>query len=149
MRRWGSWLLMLAVLALSLAVGVSGSRSPRTEADRVNAIASEVRCPTCRSLSAAESDAKAAAAVKEEIRTRLRAGQSDAEIRGYLASRYGQDILLRPDATGLAGLVWSIPVALFLVALAGLFAAFRRWRQVVPPPTEEERALVEEALRSP
>ncbi|MEA3075642.1 MAG: cytochrome c-type biosis protein CcmH [Actinomycetota bacterium] len=139
---------MLVVLALSLAVGASGSRSPRTEADRVNAIASEVRCPTCRSLSAAESDAKAAGAVKEEIRTRLRAGQSDAEIRGYLASRYGKDILLRPDATGLAGLVWSIPVALLLVALAGLFAAFRRWRGVVPPPTDEERALVEEALRS-
>ena len=147
-RRW-SWLLLLAVLVVSLSVGGTGSRGARTEADRVDAIASEVRCPTCRSLSAAESDAKAADAVRAEIRTRLREGQSEAEIRGYLASRYGEDILLRPEAGGLAGLVWAVPVAAGVVVFAGLVVAFRRWRRLdLPAPTDEDRALVEEALRA-
>lgn len=146
--RW-SWLAMVAVLVVALVIGVSGSRGPRTEAERVDAIASEVRCPTCRSLSAAESDAKAAEAVRDEIRARLREGQSDDEIRGYLAGRYGKDILLRPEAGGLAGVVWAAPVALGIVASAGLVFAFRRWRRIdAPAPTDDDRALVEEALRS-
>jgi cytochrome c-type biogenesis protein CcmH len=149
MARWLSWALMALVLVVSLAVGVTGQRAARTESDRVQSIASGVRCPTCRSLSAAESDAKAAQAVRDEIRTRVRAGQSDAQIRGFLASRYGKDILLKPEATGLAGLVWAIPVALGIAALAGLVAAFRRWkREAMVEPSADDRALVEEALRS-
>jgi len=144
-----SWIVLAVVVIVSLVIGATGSRGPRTEADRVRAIASNVRCPTCRSLSAAESDAKAAQAVREEIRARIRRGQSDAGIRGYLASRYGDDILLKPDATGIAGLVWSLPVALGIVAVAGLVAAFRRWRRMGPVDvSDEDRALVETALRS-
>src|SRR5688572_8398915 len=100
---------MAAVLVVALFVGVTGDRAPRTETGHVNAIASEVRCPTCESLSAAESDAAAAQAVRDEIRTRLRAGQSEERILAFLASRYGEDILLRPDGRGVAGLVWVLP----------------------------------------
>ena len=148
--KWLSWGLLALVLVVSLAVGVTGQRGDRTEADRVNRIARSVRCPTCRNLSAAESDAVTAAAVRDEIRTRVKQGQSDAQIRGVLASRYGDDILLKPPATGVAGLVWAVPVALGIAALAGLVATFRRWKataRATPDPSPEDRALVEEALR--
>src|SRR5688572_9871199 len=123
---------MAAVLVVALVVGVTGDRAPRTENDRVNAIAAEVRCPTCESLSAAESDAAAAQAVRDEIRTRLRAGEEEPEILAFLASRYGDDILLRPEAGGIAGLVWVLPVAGALLALGGLGWAFRRARREAP-----------------
>ena len=138
---------MAAVLAVALFVGVSEDRAPRTENDRVNAIAAEVRCPTCESLSAAESDAAAAQAVRDEIRTRLRAGEEEPEILAFLASRYGNDILLRPEAGGIAGLVWVLPVVAVLLALAGLAWTLRRTRRPAAP-SSSDRELVEDALRS-
>jgi cytochrome c-type biogenesis protein CcmH len=139
---------MALVLVGALVVGVTEDRAPRTEADRVNAIASELQCPTCQGLSAAESDAAAAQAVREEIRTRLRAGQSKGEIQRYFVSRFGPQILLKPEATGVAGLVWALPVAGGLLALAALALTFRRWRAAKADhePTDDDRALVEQAL---
>jgi cytochrome c-type biogenesis protein CcmH len=143
---------MALVLAVAMFVGVREDRAPRTENDRVTAIADEVRCPTCESLSAAESDAAAAQAVRDEIRTRLRDGQTKGQILAFLASRYGDDILLRPDATGVAGLVWVLPVAAFLLAAGGLAWAVRRrsgaGADVTAAPSDLDRHLVEEALRS-
>ncbi|HET9444403.1 MAG TPA: cytochrome c-type biogenesis protein CcmH [Acidimicrobiales bacterium] len=140
---------MAAVLAVALVVGAGGDRGPRSDSERIAAIAAEVRCPTCRGLSAAESDARAAQAVREEIRSRVRSGQGDDAIRAFLVSRYGRDILLKPEAGGVAGLVWMLPVAAAVLALAGLSAAFARWRRMGQgaPPSDEDRVLVELELR--
>lgn len=150
MSRWFSWAAMAAVLLVALAIGATDERAPRTEADQVNALASEIQCPTCAGLSAAESDAAAAQAVRDEIRTRLRAGESDAEIRAYFVSRFGRGILLRPESSGVAGLVWALPVALGLLAVGALVATFRRWKRerAGAAPSADDRALVEDALRS-
>ena len=83
-------------------------------------VASEVRCPTCRQLSAAESDAPAAEAVRVAIAARVEQGDSDAEIRAFLVDSYGKDILLTPGRSGVAALVWALPVAAFVCTLAGL-----------------------------
>jgi cytochrome c-type biogenesis protein CcmH len=141
---------MAIVLAVAFGIGVTEGRAPRTEADRVRAIAQEVRCPTCQSLSAAESDAPAAQAVRDEIRDRLRDGQSKGQILAFLASRYGDGILLRPESSGIAGLVWVLPVVAGLLAMAGVAAALRRWRAAAPRTavTDEDRARVEAALHS-
>ena len=138
---------LAVVAAVALTVGVTGRRGARTEDDRVRQIASTVRCPTCRGLSAAESDAKAAQAVREEIRAQLRAGRSGGDIRAFLAGRYGRDILLTPSASGVTSLVWVLPVVVFVAAVAGLVAAFRRWRDhPFETPTPDDRALVDLAL---
>ena len=139
---------MAAVLVVALAVGGRGDGAPSTPNERVDAIAKEVRCPTCQGLSAAESDAKAAQAVREEIRRRVSEGQSDGEIRSFLVSRYGRDILLKPEGSGVASLVWVIPVVAAIAAGAGLVAVFMRWRRRQDAEVSEaDRALVEEALR--
>jgi cytochrome c-type biogenesis protein CcmH/NrfF len=91
-RRWLPWVALVFVLGVALVVGSGagqhgGSRHhAETEDHRVKRIASEVRCPTCRGLSAAESDAKAAQAVRDEIRHRVEAHQSEGAIKAYLAS---------------------------------------------------------------
>lgn len=150
MSRGFSWFAMVAVLLVALAIGVTDERAPRTEADQVNALAAEIQCPTCSGLSAAESDAAAAQAVRDQIREQLRAGRSDAEIRSYFVSRFGRGILLRPESSGVAGLVWVLPVALGLLAVGGLVATFRRWgrERAAAAPSAGDRALVDEALRS-
>ena len=139
---------MALVLLAALAVGASGDKAPRTESERVRAIASEVRCPTCRGLSAEASDAKAAQAVREEIRSRLREGRSPESIRAYLVSRYGQDILLEPAGRGVAGLVWVLPVVAAAAAAGGLALVFGRWRRAgaAAVPTDDDRRVVADAL---
>lgn len=142
------WLVLLVVVAAALAYGVADDRTPSTLEDRADALAAEVRCPTCRSESAFESQAASARAVRADIRERLEAGESEGDIRAYLVSRYGQEILLTPSATGASALVWVLPVAALVAASAGLAFAFRRWRRAAEAePTDDDRALVAEALR--
>lgn len=127
MRRWLPWAVMGLLLTGSLAVGAQGSTDGRTVDGRVRSIAAEVRCPTCEGLSVGESDAPASRTMRDEIRRRIEAGESDGAIRAYLVSRFGKDILLKPEASGVTALVWALPVAGLVCALAGLFVAFRRW----------------------
>lgn len=140
------WLVMGVLLVTAFAVSTRGDSRPETTQARVNRVASEVRCPTCRQLSAAESDAPAAEAVRVAIAKRVAQGQSDSEIRAFLVRAYGKDILLKPGGSGVAGLVWALPVAAFVCALAGLAFAFRRWHRAEAGPSADDRALVDRAL---
>ena len=138
---------MALVIAGALFVGAHGRSGPPTESQRVRRIASEIRCPECRNQSAADSDAAAARAVRDEIGRRVHAGQPDGQIVAFLLSRYGNDILLKPKASGVAGLVWALPVVAVIVALAALAFTFRRWRaRPHVPVSSEDRALVEREL---
>jgi len=148
-RGWLSWGLMAVVLVVALAVGLRPDGSPRTTEERVHDLASTTRCPTCRSQSVAESDAPIAREIRADIARRVEAGESDGEIRDFLVGRFGQDVLLTPPASGVAGLVWVIPVVAVVLAAVGLAAGFRRWRARAPTEaTDADRALVDRALGS-
>jgi cytochrome c-type biogenesis protein CcmH len=142
------WGVMALVLVAALAVASGGQGGPLTEDEQVERIADKVRCPTCRGLSAADSDAPAATAIRDEIRRRLREGQSEGQILGYLEGTYGADIRLEPKGEGVGVLVWVLPLAGAAAAVAGLAVVFsRRRRRRAPRVSEADRALVEEAMR--
>ena len=148
MRRWLPLALLGGVLLAAIAVAAR-PQVDRSEEARVERIAREVRCPTCRGLSAADSDAEAATAVKVFIRDRLRQGASDAQVKADLAERFGTGILLRPPASGVSGLVWAVPVAAFVLAAGGLAFAFWRWRsRGLRTATDDDVVLVERARRA-
>jgi cytochrome c-type biogenesis protein CcmH len=128
-RRWLPWgaLVVVAVVALAVAAWPSGGR--RSVAQRAHAIASELRCVDCEALSIADSSTSNAAAQRADIESRVRAGQSDAQIRRAYVDRYGPSILLRPESTGIGMLVWALPVAAFVLGAGGLVLALRRWRR--------------------
>lgn len=128
MRRWGGWILLLVVVAGALVVGTRPDGT-KTKSERVQSIAKSVRCPTCRGQSVADSDAPAAANVRRDIERRVDDGQSDDTIRSALAARFGDGILLTPPRSGVAGLVWVLPVVAVVAAAGGLTLAFRRWRR--------------------
>lgn len=148
-KRWLPWFAMALLVVGALAIAGSGGGGERTVAGRVDAIAAEVRCPTCEGLSVAESESAASRTIRDDIRRRVEGGESDGEIRAYLVSRFGKDILLRPEASGVSGLVWALPVAVGVCALAGLFVAFRRSRARVDVElSDADRVLVEQARRA-
>ena len=145
MSRRMTWGLLALVLVGALAVGSRGESGPPTEDQRVQRIASVLRCPTCRGLSAAQSDAPSAEAIRDEVRRRVQAGESDSAIKDYLISRYGEDILLQPRSK----LVWVLPLVAGGVAVGGLALLLRR-RRARPGATasDEDEALVARAMRA-
>lgn len=147
MSRRLSWTLLAVVLAGALALGSRGQSGPPTEDQRVERITSVVRCPTCRGLSAAQSDAPSAESIRDEVRRRVVAGETDAQIKDYLVSRYGEDILLQPEAEGVGVLVWALPLVAGAAAVGGLVFVLRR-RRVQPgrKASAADQALVEDAL---
>jgi cytochrome c-type biogenesis protein CcmH len=151
MRRWLPWAALVAVVVVALAVGTFDRESGgRSDADRAQALAESFRCPTCRGQSVADSDAPAAQAIRQQIDRQIDEGSSDAEIRDYVLSRYPRSEQV-PPRSGLAGLIWVLPVAAVVIALAVLGFAFRRWRVVADRggASEEDRVLVQRARRGP
>lgn len=146
--RWLPYLLLAAVVGTALFVGGrSGDDGAPTAARRSAAIAAEVRCPTCAGLSAAESETPASVAVRQEIRRRVDAGETDDQVRAFLVGRYGRDILLTPEGSGVAGLVWALPAMGLVLGVGGLVLTFRRGRAgPLRTATAEDRRLVHEAL---
>lgn len=143
-----TWGLLAVVLVAALAVAAGGPSGPPTEDQRVEAIADKIRCPTCRGLSAADSDAPAARAIVDEVRRRLQEGQTEGDIFAYLENAYGADIRLEPRARGVGTLVWALPVAGAVAAVGGLTAMFASRRRRGPLRlSDADRSLVEEALR--
>ena len=145
---WIAWAAVLVVVVTALVIGSRGSRGPRSNADRVHAIARTVRCPVCRSESVDESPAPVSQNLRDFIATSVAEGQSDSEIRAAIEAKYPGTSPI-PSATGFDALVWIVPVAATIVAAGALVLAFRRWARIaaaVPGPTDEDRALVAAAL---
>ncbi len=146
--RW-PWLVLVALLAGALTVASIGDRGPQTTAERARDIAESIKCPTCSGQSVADSNAPIARSIRTEIARRLEAGQTDDQIRDYVAGIYGDDQLLNPPRSGVAGLVWFLPVAALVLAMGGLVVVFRRWRVADDiEVSDEDRALVEQARHS-
>ena len=117
--------------------------NPAQEA-RAEAIGRELRCLVCQNESIEDSGADLARDLRQIVRQRVVAGDSDSQVTGWLVSRYGNFVLLRPPVTAITLLLWGSPV---LAVLAGLGAAwFARRRQPAPPRplTDEERRQLDQ-----
>ncbi|MFM1885976.1 MAG: hypothetical protein RL026_1133 [Pseudomonadota bacterium] len=86
----------------------------------------EFRCVKCQNESIADSPVEIAADLRREVREALLAGQSDAQIRETMVSRYGEFILFKPRWSARNALLWLAPG---LLLLAGVFIGWRVLRQ--------------------
>ncbi len=96
--RTAPWLALGAVVIAALVWAAWPDGGDRTASDRASELAAELRCPDCEGLSVADTSTSTARAIRRDIRTRIDAGQSDAEIRQAYVDRYGESILLKPEA---------------------------------------------------
>ncbi len=76
-----------------------------------------LRCIQCQGQSIHDSDAPIAEAMRHEVRSRVAAGQSDAEIEGWLIERYGDWVSFAPPASGSGLMLWLAPLLLLGAAL--------------------------------
>lgn len=146
--RRGSWIVMAALVIVSLGRATFDEGPPRSTAEQVEAIARTLKCPVCGSQSVADSDVAASRAIRAEIARLVEDGRSETEVRDAIAASFGDEVQLIPPASGFAGLVWILPVVALIVAIAGVSTAITRWRRVPrSTPDDDDRALVERALR--
>ena len=121
--------------------------SPQAQA-RWDHIASELRCLVCQNESLASSNAELAVDLRREVRGLIEKGQSDADIRTFLVSRYGDFVLYRPEVKPVTWLLWFGPFALLLLALAVALRLMRRQPAAPPALTDSERERVRQILES-
>jgi cytochrome c-type biogenesis protein CcmH len=133
---------LFAVIVLGAAAGDPADRlgDPAKEA-HARMLFRDVRCLVCQSQSIDESDAPLARDLRQLVRSQVAQGRSDAQIRAFLVSRYGQFVLLTPKPSLGNAVLWVGPL---LVILAGAAALLVRRRAAADPAgldAQEEAAL--------
>jgi cytochrome c-type biogenesis protein CcmH/NrfF len=126
----------VAVLGL-VAAGLwqAGRDRGGTLEQRTDAVAAELRCPTCQGQSVEMSRSEIAAAMRAEVRGQLAAGRTPEQVRDWFADRYGPAVLLDPPRRGVGMLLWLVPAALLGGGVVGTVAVVRR-RAVSAAPAE-------------
>ena len=143
-------LVLLAALAWLTAAAAKeaapAAADPALEA-RVMALSAELRCLVCQNQTIADSNAGLASDLREEIREKMRQGQSDAQIIEFMVGRYGDFVLYRPPLKATTMLLWFGPLLLLAVGVAALFHRLRRRRveeaRLVPADEERARRMLE------
>jgi cytochrome c-type biogenesis protein CcmH len=100
--------------------------------------------------------------IRDEIRTRLTAGETPDQVVAAYVARHGEKIRSAPTKRGFDLLAWVTPFAALLLAGSALVLLVRRWGRAgavaaarespdapggPPPPTTEERRLLEKVRR--
>jgi cytochrome c-type biogenesis protein CcmH len=147
-------LIALALAAIVLA-GAAWAVQPHEMLDdpalesRAREISTGLRCPICRNESIDESNAALSADLRVLVRERLVAGDTDQEVIDYVVARYGEFVLLRPDARGANLVLWLAAPALLLVGLGIGWSTIRRRQPTRPDALNDaEKARLDEIMRS-
>lgn len=110
---------------------------------RVTALAGELRCLVCQNQTIADSNAPLAIDLKNQVREKIRQGQSDADIIKFMVARYGDFVLYRPPFKASTLVLWLGPLLLLAAGLMVLFRRLARRRATVEPElsaAQRERA---------
>jgi len=138
--RTSGWILALALVASAPSQGLaqsgpaaqsSPSPAPLTAADaeaevQARALFTEVMSPFCPGLTLADCPSPNAFTMRGDIERRLKNGESRQAIVDELVKTYGAQILADPSDTPIGSIVWGVPIALSVLAAAGLAFFLRR-----------------------
>ena len=117
---------------------------------RARALSRELRCMVCQNQSIDDSDAPLARDLRILVRDRLKAGDSDQQVRDFLTARYGDFVLLKPRLGWDTALLWFAPLMVVVAGVGGILIAARR-RQLTlataTPLTEDEKRRLDNILK--
>lgn len=142
---------MLALMACSPSWGKEAALladDPVTE-QRLIAISEEMRCLVCQNESLAGSRSDLANDLRRELRTLIKQGKTDAEIREFMVSRYGDFVLYRPPVKSTTLMLWVGPFVLMFAGVIALFVYMRRRNRDITEVvlSDDERHRAEALLK--
>jgi cytochrome c-type biogenesis protein CcmH len=111
------------------------------EIERLQRVASELRCLVCQNQSIAESTAGLAVDLKQQALEQIQAGKSDADIRSYMVERYGEFILYKPAFSASNAVLWGGPFVLLALVFVMVIKSLRRRQQAAEPITQPTDVL--------
>jgi len=127
------YLIILCLLSLGVSAKDAAplADDPQTE-QRLISISEEMRCLVCQNESLAGSRSDLANDLRREIRTLIKEGKSDDQIRAFMVERYGDFVLYRPPVKPITWLLWIGPFVILLIGIAGLLMYLRRRNSLIP-----------------
>lgn len=149
-RRVG-WAVAAVVVVVLIALGASTTPMEGDSPERIRNINEQLKCLKCVGESVASAQSEFSREIREDVERQVRAGKTDDEIFTALVNSYGDRVLLNPRASGVATLVWVLPVLVIGGGVAGLGVAFataksRREASTTLTVSDAEAAKVEAAL---
>lgn len=142
------WLLVALLLAATSAYGAAVPQfdDPALSA-RYQSLTEELRCVICLNQSIASSTAPLALDMRRLVAERIRAGDSNAEIKKILVNRYGTFVLYEPPFVPETWALWLGPAALLLVGLLIGGALLLRSRKLKAEPVAVDQERLQQLLR--
>jgi len=127
--------LLMILCVLSFGSPFAKDATPLTDdpvtEQRLITISEEMRCLVCQNESLAGSRSDLANDLRREIRTLIKEGKSDDQIRSFMVERYGDFVLYRPPVKPITWLLWIGPFIILLIGIAVLFTYLRRRNNAV------------------
>lgn len=125
MKFWLAFFLCWQLISVSYANEAAPLAEDPVVEQRLISIAEDLRCLVCQNESLAGSRADLANDLRREVRELIKAGKSDADIKEFLVSRYGDFVLYKPPVKPTTWLLWFGPLLLLLGAIWLLISAIR------------------------
>ena len=113
---------LITLIIISLLIYNLSYASPNNDLE--NKIFKNLRCLICQGQSVYDSQSDFAESMKIVIREKLGEGMSEDQIYFYLKEKYGAWLLYDPELNKNTFLLWSIPLALFLLGGAIIIRKF-------------------------
>lgn len=101
------------------------SQSEDAISERVKTLSRSLRCVVCQNQTIADSDAELAVDMRRLVEEKVRAGQTDADIKRFFQERYGDFVLMTPPVQANTIAAWTAPFILLGLAF-GWFAIWVR-----------------------
>ncbi len=113
---------------------------PALEA-RARHISADLRCLVCQNQSIDDSEAALAHDLRVLVRERLKAGDTDQQVKDFIVGRYGAFVLLKPPFSPETYLLWLAPI---LLLGSGLFYLWRAQKQARSAASDPQKPLTAE-----
>lgn len=125
------FLILLLVMPLVYADQAVLTNDDPVLEKRVMALSTHLRCLVCQNQTIADSNAELAIDLRNQVRDKLRQGQSEQEVLDYMVNRYGEFVLFKPLVKSTTWLLWFGPLLLLAVGLGVLFVILRQRRKMM------------------
>ena len=148
----GKSLLPTVLLSVLLCILIASCATETlTLEERAQSIDQRLMCPVCPAETIDQSQADVAIQMRELVREKLQAGETEDQIFNFFVERYDKGVLAEPPAEGFNILVWVIPPVVLLLGLTLLWLGIRQLgrspRQYFLTPEESWTADSERYLR--
>ena len=144
MRAWCRFLAAAAAAAFAVAALADGIEvvefADVEQEGRYLDLIHQLRCLVCQNQTIAESNADLAADMREVVKEKVVAGQSNEQIIGFLTDRYGDFVRYRPPVVARTVALWFAPFVLAAAAFLLVPKLANRRRRVAVSESEQANA---------